>query len=100
MFVALNPVPGAQLYVSVPVPPPPVVGVPPIVTPKPAHTESVDPALAVTVGLRVSTIESTPVHPVTLSVTVILYVVVPATLDVIVGLATEVLLRLVEGVHA
>ena len=48
-------------------------------------------------ALSVSTIESTEVHPVILSVRVILYLVVPATTGVIVGLATVALLRLVVG---
>ena len=100
ILVALNPVPGAQLYESVPVPPVPVVGVPPITTLNPAQTESTVPALADTAGLMVSIIESTEVHPDTLSVTDILYVVVPATIDVIVGLATDVPLRLVDGDQA
>ncbi len=49
------------------------------------------------VGLIVSTIESIDVQPVTLSVIVILYLVVPATTGLIVGLATVALLRLVVG---
>jgi hypothetical protein len=44
-------------------------------------------------ALSVSTIESTEVHPVILSVTVTLYLVVPATTGVIVGLATVELLQ-------
>ena len=47
--------------------------------------------------LMVNTIESTLVHPDILSVMLTLYVVVPATALVIVGFATLVLLRLVEG---
>ena len=47
--------------------------------------------------LKVSTIESTDVQSVVLSVTVTLYLVVPATIGEIVGLATVLLLRLVVG---
>ena len=53
-----------------------------------------------TAELIVSTIESSALHPVTLSVTVSLYVVVPAVGVAIVGLAAVVLLSPVAGVHA
>ena len=56
--------------------------------------------LTVAVELIVSTIESSALHPVTLSVTVSLYVVVPAVGVAIVGLAAVVLLSPVAGVHA
>ena len=70
-FVALNPVPGDHAYVSVPVPPDPVAGLPPINTLNPEQTESYPgPALAVTAGLIVSVIESTEVHREIVSVTV------------------------------
>jgi uncharacterized membrane protein len=46
---------------------------------------------------KVRIMESTEEQPVTLSVTVSLYLVVPATTGVIVGLATVLLLRLVLG---
>ena len=71
IFVALNPVPGDHAYVSVPVPPDPVDGLPPITTFSPEQTESYPgPALAVTAGLIVSVIESTEVQSETVSVTV------------------------------
>ena len=58
-----------------------------------------DVTVTVAFELILRIIESTDVHPVTLSVTVTKYLVVPATGLAIVGLATVVLLRLVDGDH-
>ena len=59
-----------------------------------------DATETVVAELMVRTIESTAVHSVTESVTVTKYLVVPDTGLAIVGLATVVLLRLVDGDHA
>jgi hypothetical protein len=53
--------------------------------------------MTVAVGLMTRVIDEMSVHPVTVSVTVTVYTVVPAVVAVSVGLGTIVLLRFVEG---